>query len=252
MKEVRSISIFLVIVLVLLTGTIPASAGSTYMTDDFESYGLNTYPGNYFIMTSPGSGDAQQQVVSFGGSQVFHLIIDEPTTSSTHAVDITPLPNETMVTQSFRAYPMLNGCSVFTQIIIDNQILRVEFRNGQILAYSNSTYTPIGTYTPDDWYDVTIVMDLVNSVFSVDVSGNIPVTGLPTTLTGNSDRILMGALRSFGDAQVYYDDINIAGDANRVANPQTGNRSYDYLSIILVGILFAGIVFVTAKNGLKV
>jgi len=170
----------------------------TIFSDDFENYATGTFPSPQWTLVFNGNGDEYQVVVdnvSSSPTQSLQLV-----GNVNWAADAVRFFSSSSPTIGFEVDVRIDNSSSIPQSGQYNDAARVGFwkqidagdaawyesvtfaYNGTIIANGESAFPGgqvLQSYVPDQWYDVKLIVDRSNKVFSVWINGTLEGQNLP-------------------------------------------------------------------------
>jgi len=219
---------------------------STIFSDDFESYAAGTFPSPQWTLVFNGNGNEYQVVVdnvSSSPTQSLQLM-----GNVNWAADAVHFFSSDSPTIGFEVKVRIDNSSSIPQSGNYNDAARVGFwkqrdsgdadwyesvtfaYNGTIFAGNNDDFTEgqaLQSYVPDQWYDVKLIVDRQNRVFSVWINGvlegqNLQGSDNPYSYDGFA---LSGRYTQTTDN---FDDVNIFEATMPAANLSNFNINGTY------------------------
>jgi hypothetical protein len=197
----------------------------TIFSDNFESYAAGTFPSPQWTLVFNGNGNEYQVVVNNVstalGGQSLQLM-----GNMYWAADAVHFFSSNSPTVGFEVCVRIDNSTCIGPNDGDSDAAKVGFwkqvdsghatwyesvtfyYNGTIIAGGKSAYPILQSWVPDDWYDVKLIVDRQNKVFSVWVNGTLEGQNLqgcddPYDYAGFA---LSGRYTQTTD---YFDDVNI-------------------------------------------
>ena len=218
----------------------------TIFSDDFESYTPGTFPSSQWTLVFNGNGDDYQQVVnnvSCSGNQSLQLM-----GNVNWSADAVRYFNSSSPTVGFEVEVRIDNSSSIPQYAQFNDAARVGFwkqiDSGDAAWYESVTFAYNGTiiangansfpsgqilqsWAPGNWYDVKLIVDRPNQVFSVWINGTLEGQNLP----GCNDPYNYDGFAISGrytETTDYFDDVNIFEATVPAANLSNININGNY------------------------
>jgi PKD repeat protein len=212
---------------VQVTANASSTVQNTIFSDDFESYAVGTLPSPQWNLAFNGNGNEYQVIVntvSCSPTQSFQLM-----GNVNWAADAVHYFNSSNPTVGFAVNVRIDNTSSIPQYGGYNDAARVGFwkqidwgdaawyesvtfaYNGTIIANGASAF-PSGqilqSWVPDQWYDVKLIVDRQNKVFSVWINGTLEGQNLPECSSSYSyDGFAVSG--RYTQTLDYFDDVSI-------------------------------------------
>ena len=199
---------------------------SVIFGDDFESYGVGTFPSaGGWVLVYDGQGAQYQKVidtVSVSGFQSFQLwgqYMWSACSRRNFSTDATIVGYEVNVRVEDYGTYWLNAFFSLWSDATETDYMQMSFHSdGKIYVYS---YVPIWysgeppgpmydletTYEPDTWYNIRVIVNRETNIFNVWINNVLKGENLQT-----KDSFALNALRlgsSHAGVPVYYDDVKV-------------------------------------------
>jgi hypothetical protein len=210
---------------------------NTIFSDDFESYTVGSFPSPNWTMIFDGMGPQYQVVVdSVSNSPTKSLQLVGSENWASNAVYFF---NSTSSILGYEVTVRVDNSSAIPQPANYNEACKVGFwrqinsgnsawyesviftGDGEIVACNNNNFLTgqvLQSYLPDQWYNITVIVDRTNKVFSVWVNGVLEGQNLQTT----SDPYVyqgFGLAGHYTQAINNFDDVQIFGTASVDSSP---------------------------------
>ncbi|WP_405104428.1 Ig-like domain-containing protein [Paenibacillus sp. FSL K6-1217] len=208
------------IILLLLTGLLPANPGSvaradsTYKLDEtFESYSPGTKPAGWTIKTPPqGVSVAVQTWEGYAGKLL--EIHQAAKTAGSYIISksVTDVTYRSLLSYSFRAEQ--TGAVIYLPTPQSGSVTLVKFAiNNGAFSYMKKgagSWTSVMPISAGVWYDVRVALDSVSHNFDLSIDGNRLLTKEPMAEGGALSLFYMGFYKdSIG--KIGFDDFIVSG-----------------------------------------
>jgi hypothetical protein len=234
----------------LISSTLILNAQTYIINDTFEDGALGTLPEGWVIRYG-GTGNANQKIVDApvkNGNQSFQ-VSGSSWAANLHK-SVTDMPNEVSAEAWVQAVNVVSGGR--SGLAIGNPtaatwgafLARVEFYNGNIIAYHHSGYSGgygtqyvLQTATSNTWYHFKIKANVTDRTYKVYINGeqaSSETTGTTITEFPMLPTVTPASLELYGNSMIYFDDVKLYETKNLIAyyafngnaNDESGNANH--------------------------
>lgn len=203
------------------------SGNVTVFEDDFESYAEGAYTESIGAWTVTSENVGTTEIVTLGDSKVAKIskpelcqkgmqtLVYEPDTATTIALGKSVVTVEYKI-MSGNSQKFIGGPYIYSRTV--TPAVSVGFSN-QGYAYVNTSTSSIGSYLPEKWYSIRLVMDYPNKVFDVYVDGEPARTGEAFRSINSMDLKTVRFYVEAAGGACYVDDFKITTSEQNMPSP---------------------------------